>query len=305
VLTVAHAGFDRGWIQTVLFDHGIDTWVDLAEEPAHRPLIARAYADQIEAAFVAWRHLCAGEEASVEDPPGATDVAPPLRSLIQSRSWTELNAGLAVVSRALTAAFDGVVDAGASDGREFSRVRDKLTAQSNAALARLDYDNQDTADHLEWLLVASGGWVEAVAPSQGLAFWAWADEVFGDTPTIEVPTAPAATPSTRCATFAIDAAEHDQLARQVNDGLAIRADAMEQLEDLVYERRIDVLVVLSLSRLGGDLATQETFLAGCHDHGVRILCLDDPSLGASDPARQQMRSAISEVNDYGKIPWVP
>jgi hypothetical protein len=82
-------------------------------------------------------------------------------------------------------------------------------------------------------------------------------------------------------------------------------DALDALQDAVYAGAVGRIILPSLDLLGPDLMAQETILAGWVERGIGVFCRDEPDLGADDPARRQIRSALGSIEEFGKIPWVP
>jgi len=82
-------------------------------------------------------------------------------------------------------------------------------------------------------------------------------------------------------------------------------DALDALQDAVYAGAVGRIILPSLDLLGPDLMTQEMILAGWLERGVAVFSRDEPDLGTEDPARRDVRAVLGEIDDYGKIPWVP
>ena len=82
-------------------------------------------------------------------------------------------------------------------------------------------------------------------------------------------------------------------------------DTLDQLQDAVYAGTVGRVLIPSLSILGPDLMAQEAILASWVDKSIGVFCRDEPDLGADDPERRRVRSVLGEIEEYGKIPWVP
>ena len=82
-------------------------------------------------------------------------------------------------------------------------------------------------------------------------------------------------------------------------------DTLDELQDAVYAGTIGRVLIPSLSILGPDLMAQEAILASWVERSIAVFCRDEPDLGADDPERRRLRSVLGEIEEYGKIPWVP
>jgi hypothetical protein len=82
-------------------------------------------------------------------------------------------------------------------------------------------------------------------------------------------------------------------------------DTLDELQDAVYAGSVGRVLIPSLSILGPDLMAQEAILASWVDKAIGVFCRDEPDLGAGDPERRRVRSVLGEIEEYGKIPWVP
>jgi len=82
-------------------------------------------------------------------------------------------------------------------------------------------------------------------------------------------------------------------------------DTLDQLQDAVYAGTVGRVLIPSLAILGPDLMAQEAILASWVDKSIGVFCRDEPDLGADDPERRRVRSVLGEIDEYGKIPWVP
>ena len=88
---------------------------------------------------------------------------------------------------------------------------------------------------------------------------------------------------------------------QVDEG----DDSHDQLQDAVYAGTVGRVLIPSLAILGPDLMAQEAILASWVEKSIGVFCRDEPDLGADDPERRRVRSVLGEIDEYGKIPWVP
>jgi hypothetical protein len=82
-------------------------------------------------------------------------------------------------------------------------------------------------------------------------------------------------------------------------------DTLDELQDAVYAGSVGRVLIPSLSILGPDLMAQEAILASWVEKSIAVFCRDEPDLGADDPARRRLRGVLGEIEEYGKIPWVP
>jgi hypothetical protein len=82
-------------------------------------------------------------------------------------------------------------------------------------------------------------------------------------------------------------------------------ETLDELQDAVYAGSVGRVLIPSLAILGPDLMAQESILAGWVEKSVAVFCRDEPDLGAGDPERRRLRSVLGEIEEYGKIPWVP
>jgi hypothetical protein len=82
-------------------------------------------------------------------------------------------------------------------------------------------------------------------------------------------------------------------------------DSVDELQDAVYAGTVGRVLIPSLSVLGPDLMAQESILASWVEKAISVFCRDEPDLGADDPERRRIRGVLGEIEEYGKIPWVP
>lgn len=98
-----------------------------------------------------------------------------------------------------------------------------------------------------------------------------------------------------------------RIAESTVDKILIDAgdDTLDELQDAVYAGSVGRVLIPSLSILGPDLMAQESILASWVERSIGVFCRDEPDLGADDPERRRLRSVLGEIEEYGKIPWVP
>lgn len=82
-------------------------------------------------------------------------------------------------------------------------------------------------------------------------------------------------------------------------------DTVDELQDAVYAGTVGRVLIPALSILGPDLMAQESILASWVEKSIAVFCRDEPDLGADDPQRRRIRGVLGEIEEYGKIPWVP
>ena len=82
-------------------------------------------------------------------------------------------------------------------------------------------------------------------------------------------------------------------------------DTLDELQDAVYAGSVGRVLIPSLSILGPDLMAQEAILASWVEKSIGVFCRDEPDLAVTDPERRRLRSVLGEIEEYGKIPWVP
>jgi hypothetical protein len=82
-------------------------------------------------------------------------------------------------------------------------------------------------------------------------------------------------------------------------------DTLDELQDAVYAGSVGRVLIPSLAILGPDLMAQEAILASWVEKSIGVFCRDEPDLAADDPERRRLRSVLGELEEYGKIPWVP
>jgi hypothetical protein len=82
-------------------------------------------------------------------------------------------------------------------------------------------------------------------------------------------------------------------------------ETIERLQDRVWSGEIVRVILPAFSILGPDIMAQEMILSGWAERGVGVFSDAEPDLGDGDPVRRQARAALGEIDEYGKIPWVP
>ena len=87
--------------------------------------------------------------------------------------------------------------------------------------------------------------------------------------------------------------------------LAASEDTLDELQDAVYAGSIGRILIPALSIRGPDLMAQESILARWVEKSISVFFRDEPDLGADDPERRRIRTVLGEIDEYGKIPWVP
>ncbi|MGH8972387.1 MAG: hypothetical protein ACRD0C_04205 [Acidimicrobiia bacterium] len=120
-------------------------------------------------------------------------------------------------------------------------------------------------------------------------------------------------PDRRTVVFVADEAEVPDLVRAaqvgpeaVDEVIVDRGEeALDALQDAVYDGTVGRIILPTLELLGPDLMAQEMILAGWRERGIAVFSLKEPDLGDGDPARRDARGVLGEIDDYGKIPWVP
>jgi hypothetical protein len=115
---------DRSWIRLVLFEKGIDGWVDLSPDPISRPRIGAVYAEQVTASYQCWKWLTERAGGDVDAPPPDGPVPAAIAAMTAAPSWTALMCSLAVTARAQGILLDGVLAAGDENVRRtFAKSR--------------------------------------------------------------------------------------------------------------------------------------------------------------------------------------
>lgn len=167
MVTRAVPGIDEGWIRAVLFDHGIDDWVDLGPDPLRRRYAGDVYAQQVAATYQCWKWLSDRMGTDLDQPPALAEPAEPLAAALAAGDWTELMAVLLTVGRAQSLLFAEIARQGDDTTRRgFDRpARD---CAGHAALGYLELrrgaftDADRAGECLERLVPATRGWLESL-----------------------------------------------------------------------------------------------------------------------------------------------
>jgi hypothetical protein len=80
---------------------------------------------------------------------------------------------------------------------------------------------------------------------------------------------------------------------------------LDALQDRVWAGEVKRVLLPSLTILGPDVMAQEMILSGWVERGVGVFSQAEPDLGSGDVDRRRARAALGEIEDYGKVPWVP
>ncbi|MGH8991662.1 MAG: hypothetical protein ACRDZ7_09055 [Acidimicrobiia bacterium] len=166
VPTVTVPGIDEGWIRAVLFDHGIDDWVDLGPDPLRRRYAGDTYAQQMSAAYQSWKWLTDRLGADIDEP---TPVEPagPLAAALGAGDWTELMAVLLTVGRAQSLLFAEIARQG-DDNTRRNFDRPARDCAGHAALGYLElrrgaFTDPDRArECLARLVPATRAWLDTI-----------------------------------------------------------------------------------------------------------------------------------------------
>ena len=160
-------GIDEGWIRAVLFDHGIDDWVDLGPDPLRRRYAGDTYAQQVGAAYQSWKWLTDRLGTDIDEPPAASEPAPPLAVALAAGDWTELMVVLLTVGRAQSLLFGDLARSG-DDATRRGFDRPARDCAGHAALGYLELrrgaftDAARAGECLARLVPATRGWLESV-----------------------------------------------------------------------------------------------------------------------------------------------
>lgn len=144
---------DPAWIRAVLFEHGIDDWVDCAVDPATRHWAGRLFADQVEAAYLSWKWWSDRSGLSVDDFPPDAELPEALARAVASASWPDLVCAVATVGLAQSLLFADLAqtddpgqrrtfarptgDASHHADRAFEYLRDGYGLERDEVMARL------------------------------------------------------------------------------------------------------------------------------------------------------------------------
>ena len=83
--------------------------------------------------------------------------------------------------------------------------------------------------------------------------------------------------------------------------VVIGDESLDALQELVYNTDVDQILLSRLKVLGDDVLSQEVMLSGWRAKGVEVFV----EQAEETEERQHARAALDEIDDYGKIPWVP
>jgi hypothetical protein len=164
---MAVPGLDEGWIRAVLFDHGIDDWVDLGPDPLRRRYAGDTYAQQVAAAYQCWKWLTDREGTDIDVPPPVSEPAEPLAMALSAADWTELMAVLVTVGRAQSLLFGDLARTG-DDATRRGFDRPARDCAGHAALGYLELrrgaftDATRAKECLERLVPATRRWLESL-----------------------------------------------------------------------------------------------------------------------------------------------
>ena len=158
-------GIDEGWVRAVLFEHAIDDWIDLGPDPLRRRYVGDTYAQQVAAAYQAWKWLSDRLGTDIDDPPPAVAPAEPLALALAASDWTGLMAVLLSVGRAQSLLFAELARLG-DDATRRGFDRPARDCAGHAALGYLELrrgtftDAGAAGEHLAGLVPATARWLE-------------------------------------------------------------------------------------------------------------------------------------------------
>lgn len=163
----------RGWIRTVLFEHGIDDWVDLGPDPLRRHWVGDAYAEQFAAVYSAWKWLTDQTGDDIDEPPDDKTVPEALALALSAGDWTDFCVALLTVVRAEGLLLRGL----ARHGDDVARRTFDKAARDCAGQAALGYrelhqrspflDAGGVQERLDRAVAATRVWLAEVAASGG------------------------------------------------------------------------------------------------------------------------------------------
>ncbi len=160
-------GIDEGWIRAVLFEHGIDDWVDLGPDPLRRRYAGDTYAQQMAAAYQSWKWLADRLGTGIDVPPAPVEPVEPLAAALGAAGWTELMAVLLTVGRAQSLLFADLARSG-DDATRRGFDRPARDCAGHAALGYLELrrgtftDAGEAGEHLARLVPVTRHWLESV-----------------------------------------------------------------------------------------------------------------------------------------------
>jgi hypothetical protein len=172
---------DRGWIRRVLFEKGIDGWVDLSPDPISRRRMGAAYAEQVTATYQAWKWLTERAGGDVNEAPAAGAVPAAVQAMVDAPSWTELMCSLAVTARAQGILLDGVLASGDDVVRRtFTKSRRDFAGHASLGYYELRTgertDRDRAASVLGAVVPATGEWLRSIDDQYDRV---WSDAVNG------------------------------------------------------------------------------------------------------------------------------
>lgn len=181
--TRAVPGIDEGWIRAVLFEHGIDDWVDLGPDPLRRRYAGDTYAQQVATAYQCWKWVTDRQGADIDSAPPDAAPVEPLGMALATADWTELMAVLMTVGRAQALVFSEIARQG-DDATRRGFDRPARDCAGQAALGYLELrrgtftDAARAGECLARLVPATRRWLERVdaAREVGLAD-RWSDRL--------------------------------------------------------------------------------------------------------------------------------
>jgi len=157
----------------VLFEHGIDDWVDLGPDPLRRHWVGDAYAEQFAAAYSAWKWLTDQTGAEIDEPPDDKNVPEALTLALGAADWTDFCVALVTVVRAEGLLLRGL----ARNNDDVARRAFDKAARDSAGQAALGYkelhqhsafiDDGGVQERLDRAVAATRTWLAEVAASGG------------------------------------------------------------------------------------------------------------------------------------------
>ena len=163
----------RGWIRAVLFEHGIDDWVDLGPDPVRRHWVGESYAEQFAAVYSAWKWLTDQSGADIDEAPDEKTLPEALTLALGAADWTDFCVALLTVVRAEGLLLRGL----ALGGDDVTRRAFDKAARDCAGQAALGYrelhqrstflDADGVQERLDRAVAATRSWLAEVAASGG------------------------------------------------------------------------------------------------------------------------------------------
>jgi hypothetical protein len=90
-------------------------------------------------------------------------------------------------------------------------------------------------------------------------------------------------------------------AEAVEEVVVVDDDGVDALQDIVYGRDIERILLPALDVLGEDVLAQEMILSGWRERGIDIWV----EHRSDSEERHRAQAALGEIDEYGKIPWIP